>query len=58
MYNISRATLIRRLADAREALVLAVKTELRAAAGVAEKDFDSVLRLVHSQIDLRLSMIL
>jgi len=58
MYNISRATLIRRLADVREALVGAVKAELRSAAGVADKDFDSVLRLVHSQIDLRLSMIL
>jgi RNA polymerase sigma-70 factor (ECF subfamily) len=58
MYKISRATLIRRLADAREALVNGVKTELRAASGVADKDFDSVLRLVHSQIDLRLSMML
>jgi RNA polymerase sigma-70 factor, ECF subfamily len=58
MYGISRATLIRRLATAREALVDAVKTELRSAAGVADKDFDSVLRLVHSQIDLRLSMML
>jgi len=58
MFNISRATLIRRLADARQALVGAVKSELRAAAGVADKDFDSVLRLVHSQIDLRLSIML
>jgi RNA polymerase sigma-70 factor (ECF subfamily) len=58
MYSISRATLIRRLAVAREALVGGVKAELRAAAGVADQDFDSVLRLVHSQIDLRLSMVL
>jgi len=58
MYSISRATLIRRLADARTVLVQGVKTSLRSAAGVAEQDFDSVLRLVHSQIDLRLSVML
>jgi RNA polymerase sigma-70 factor (ECF subfamily) len=58
MYSISRATLIRRLADARTALVEGVKTSLRSVAGVAEQDFDSVLRLVHSQIDLRLSVVL
>lgn len=58
MYSISRATLIRRLADARESLVEGVKTSLHSAVGVAGQDFDSVLRLVHSQIDLRLSVIL
>jgi RNA polymerase sigma-70 factor, ECF subfamily len=58
MLGVSRATLIRRLASAREALVRCVKAELRNAAGVADQDFDSVLRLVQSQLDLRLSMIL
>jgi len=58
MYSISRATVIRRLAGARAALVEGVKASLRSTAGVAEQDFDSVLRLVHSQIDLRLSRIL
>jgi RNA polymerase sigma-70 factor (ECF subfamily) len=58
MYGISRATLIRRLATARGSLLERVKTALRRATGVADQDFDSVLRLVKSQIDLRLSMVL
>jgi len=58
MYGISRATLIRRLAASRESLVDGVKAALRKAVGVAEQDFDSVLRLVQSQIDLRLSHLL
>jgi len=58
MYGISRATLIRRLAAARETLVNRVKAVLRADTGITEQDFDSVLRLVKSQIDLRLSTIL
>jgi RNA polymerase sigma-70 factor, ECF subfamily len=58
MYGISRATLIRRLASARSELLDRVKDALRHAAGVAEQDFDSILRLVKSQIDLRLSMVL
>ena len=58
MYGTSRATLIRRLASARESLVDRVKASLKIAAGVSDQDFDSVLRLVKSQIDLRLSMVL
>jgi hypothetical protein len=58
MYGISRATLIRRLAAARESLVDGVKAALRADAGITNQDFDSVLRLVKSQIDLRLSVVL
>lgn len=58
MFGISRATLIRRLADTRESLIERVKTQLKAASGVADGDFDSVLRLVKSQIDLRLSLVL
>jgi len=58
MFAISRATLIRRLAAARESLVERVKSQLRSASGVADHDFDSVLRLVKSQIDLRLSLVL
>jgi RNA polymerase sigma-70 factor (ECF subfamily) len=58
MYGISRATLIRRLAAARESLVNGVKAALRADAGITNQDFDSVLRLVKSQIDLRLSVVL
>jgi RNA polymerase sigma-70 factor, ECF subfamily len=58
MFAISRATLIRRLAAARESLVERVKSQLKTASGVADNDFDSVLRLVKSQIDLRLSVVL
>jgi RNA polymerase sigma-70 factor (ECF subfamily) len=58
MFNISRATLIRRLAAARDSLVERVKAALQRQAGVQGKDFDSVLRLVKSQIDLRLSVVL
>jgi RNA polymerase sigma-70 factor (ECF subfamily) len=58
MYNISRATLIRRLAAARESLLNRVKATLRSDAGITDQDFDSVLRLVKSQIDLRLSTVL
>ena len=39
-------------------LVDRVRAALRIAAGVADQDFDSVLRLVKSQIDLRLSLVL
>jgi RNA polymerase sigma-70 factor (ECF subfamily) len=58
MFGISRATLIRRLAAARESLIERVKAALQVASGVADQDFESVLRLVKSQIDLRLSVVL
>jgi RNA polymerase sigma-70 factor (ECF subfamily) len=58
MYGISRATLVRRLTEAREALVALVKSNLKASIGVADGDFLSVVKLVNSQIDLRLSMVL
>ncbi len=58
MYNLSRATVVRRLTDAREALVALVKSELKSTLGVTEEDFLSVVKLVNSQLDLRLSMVL
>jgi RNA polymerase sigma-70 factor (ECF subfamily) len=58
MYGISRATLNRRLLDAREALVQGVSAELSRATGMAAEDVESVLRLVRSQVDLRLSLLL
>jgi len=58
MYGISRATLIRRLASARSLLLQHVKSSLRRASGVADQDFDSIVRLVRSQIDLHLSRVL
>jgi RNA polymerase sigma-70 factor, ECF subfamily len=58
MYNISRATIIRRLADARQSLVDHVKASLRQTTGIEDRDFESVLLLLKSQIDLRLSVVL
>jgi len=58
MYGSSRATLVRRMAAAREALLVRVKTLLKAASGIAEQDFDSLLRVLKSQLDLRLSVVL
>jgi RNA polymerase sigma-70 factor (ECF subfamily) len=58
MFGISRATLIRRLAASRQSLVEGVKASLKVGSGVADQDFESVLRLVKSQIDLRLSVVL
>ena len=58
MYGISRATAVRRLTEAREALVTLVKDGLKAAIGVTDDDFMSVIKLVNSQLDLRLSMVL
>lgn len=58
MYGVSRATLVRRLTEAREALVALVKDKLKCSMGVEERDFLSVMKLVNSQIDLRLSVVL
>jgi RNA polymerase sigma-70 factor (ECF subfamily) len=58
MYGISRATAVRRLTEAREALVTLVKDGLKAAIGVTDNDFMSVIKLVNSQLDMRLSMVL
>jgi RNA polymerase sigma-70 factor (ECF subfamily) len=58
LYGISRATLIRRLAAARESLLERVKSSLKDTARIADQDFESILRLVQSQIELRLSRVL
>lgn len=58
MHGVGRATIVRRLTEAREALVDGVRAELSRAAGVIPDDLESVLRLVRSQMDLRLSLLL
>lgn len=58
MFKISRATLVRRLTDAREDLMERLQGELQGQAGVPPEDCANVLRLVKSQIDLRLSSLL
>lgn len=58
MYGLSRATVTRRMSDARERLLRRVKAALRTEIGVADRDFHSLVMMVNSQIDLRLSMVL
>ena len=58
MFRVSRATLVRRVTDARDALFELLQGELFSAAGVPREDCESVLRLVKSQVDLRLSSLL
>lgn len=58
MFQVSRATLVRRLTDARDQLVAALQRHLATEAGVPQDDCEAVLRLVKSQIDLRLSVLL
>ncbi len=56
--KVGRATVVRRLADARDALVDALKDQLRAKVGIGDEEFDSLLRLVRSQLDLSLVRLL
>jgi RNA polymerase sigma-70 factor (ECF subfamily) len=58
MYGISRATIVRRLTEAREALVALVKNALKSSMGIEERDFLSVMKIVNSQLDIRLSVVL
>jgi RNA polymerase sigma-70 factor (ECF subfamily) len=58
MHGVGRATLVRRLADARIALVEGTGARLRRALGVADGEWESVLRLVRSQLELGLSSLL
>lgn len=58
MFRISRATLVRRIAEARERLFALLQGALFGTAGVPPEDCESVLRLVQSQVDLRLSSLL
>ena len=58
MFRVSRATLVRRISEARDSLLERLEGELFGAAGVPREDCKSVLRLVKSQIDLRLSSLL
>jgi RNA polymerase sigma-70 factor (ECF subfamily) len=55
MFQVSRATLVRRLAEARDDLFAHLQAAL---GGVPAEDCEQVLRLVKSQVDLRLSTLL
>jgi RNA polymerase sigma-70 factor (ECF subfamily) len=52
VYSVSRATVVRWLAKARSELLAAIRTELAARTGAAPDTCDSLLRLVHSQLDV------
>src|SRR5262249_55618053 len=55
LHRIGRATVVRRLRDAREKLVEGVQEELRARHGIAKTELEGLLRVLRSQIDLSLN---
>jgi RNA polymerase sigma-70 factor (ECF subfamily) len=55
MYGVHRATASRWIADAREALMTAVRRALLERFGVGHEDVNSIVGLVQSQLDLSLS---
>lgn len=52
VYGVSRATVVRWLGKARAELLAAIRIELAARTGAAPDTCDSLLRLVHSQLDV------
>lgn len=50
-YRVSRQTVVRWLRDARDALAEGTRARLMVAAGSDRRDFDSITRLVQSQLD-------
>lgn len=58
MYKVSRATVARRIADARETVLSSTRRQLRERLGLDEPELDSVLRQVRSRLDLRVSALL
>jgi RNA polymerase sigma-70 factor, ECF subfamily len=56
--KVGRATIVRRLAEARDALIAGVQQRLRGTAGIDEDEFEGVLRMVRSQLDLSLVRLL
>jgi RNA polymerase sigma-70 factor len=54
IYGFHRATAARRIADARDDLLEATREELRGKLRISDSDFDSLVRLVRSQIEISL----
>jgi hypothetical protein len=52
VYGVSRATVVRWLGKARAELLAAIRSELATRTGAAPDTCDSLLRLVHSQLDV------
>jgi RNA polymerase sigma-70 factor, ECF subfamily len=55
MYGVNRATAARWLVNARQALLRATRLEIRRGLGVSDGECDSILNLVHSQLDVSLA---
>jgi RNA polymerase sigma-70 factor (ECF subfamily) len=58
MYHVSRATVARWIADAREAVLAATRQLLRERLGLDDRELESVLRQVRSRLDLSVSALL
>lgn len=58
MQNTSRSTIIRRLADAREALLGAMQAALRSRVTVGSDEFESLLRMMRSQLEMSVERLL
>jgi RNA polymerase sigma-70 factor (ECF subfamily) len=55
LHGVSRPTIVRRLTDAREEVLVAVGTRVRDKLAVDASEYDSLLELVRSQIDMSLT---
>jgi len=55
IYGLHRATAARRLAKIRETLLSATRTNLKRALDVGSDEFDSIVRLIQSRLDVTLS---
>jgi RNA polymerase sigma-70 factor (ECF subfamily) len=58
LYNVHRATAARWLADARDALAADTQRRMIAKLSIDRADYDSILRLIHSQLDLSVERLL
>lgn len=54
LYGIHRATAARRVAAVREALLASVRATLVSQLGIGEETFESIVRLVQSEMDINL----
>jgi RNA polymerase sigma-70 factor (ECF subfamily) len=58
LYNVHRATAARRLVRVRETLEKQTRRRLKAHLGISSEEFDSIVRLIQSQLELSFSRIL
>jgi RNA polymerase sigma-70 factor (ECF subfamily) len=58
MYGVHRAIAARWLAAAREQIAGATRNHLAARAGIVSEEIDSIIRLVHSRLDVSFERLL